>query len=266
MTTSDKLLSVLKLFTLEEPDWSVAEAAQSLGLPVSTTYRFFRSLAKAGLISGFQNARYILGPTVSRLDRQLRLTDPLLNAARPELRRIGRASGGPVITFICRLFGTEVICVHQEYDDSRPFQIGYERGRPMSLYRGSASKIVLAYIPSRQLRALYERAPDEFAGAGLGISWKEAKLSLHAIRTMGHCITTGDVDPGMRGVSVALFSHERKVIGSLNVAGRRAALPEGSLETILRDLRSGASKIQRQLYRHAAGNSARQVTRAIRRK
>ncbi|MDP9082630.1 MAG: IclR family transcriptional regulator [Pseudomonadota bacterium] len=259
MTTSDKLLSVLKLFTLEAPNWSVAEAAQSLDLPLSTTYRFFRSLAKAGLISGFENGRYLLGPTISRLDRQLRLTDPLLNAARPKLQRIARARPGRVIAFICRLFGTEVICVHQEYDDSRPFAIGYERGRPMSLYRGSASKVVLAHLPPRQLRVLYERAPAEFAAAELGISWKEAKLSLQAIRTAGHCVTTGDVDPGMRGVSVALFSHERKIIGSLNVAGRRGAIPDGSLKTILRDLRSAASQIERRLHRHAAGNSARHL-------
>ena len=46
MTTSDRLLSVLGLFTIERPEWTVEEAANELQLAASTTYRYFRSLSK----------------------------------------------------------------------------------------------------------------------------------------------------------------------------------------------------------------------------
>ena len=49
--TSDKLLAVFGLFTLEEPEWTAEAAAERLGLAMSTTYRFFKSLTHAGLIS-----------------------------------------------------------------------------------------------------------------------------------------------------------------------------------------------------------------------
>ena len=248
VTTSDKLLSVLRLFTLEAPEWAVAQAAQALEVPVSTTYRFFKSLANAGLISAFNNGTYILGPSISRLDRQLRLTDPLLQAARSELERIADEFQGQLVSFVCRLFKTEVICVHQECGDAS-LAIGYERGRAMPLYRGSASKIILAHLPMRQLRSLYLDASDEFASADLGYSWAEAKVKLQAIRSAGHCVDKGEVEAGMRGVSVPLFSREHKVIGSLNVAGRRRSIPDHSTERIVHALGAAALYIEKQLAR-----------------
>ena len=44
---------------------------------------------------------------------------------------------------LCRLYRNQVMCVHQETTPVPPdFAIGYERGRPLPLYRGAASKII----------------------------------------------------------------------------------------------------------------------------
>ena len=253
MTTSDKLLAVLKLFTVQETHWSVAQAAHALDLPVSTTYRFFKSLANAGLISPFASGSYVLGPSISRLDRQQRLTDPLLKAARPELARIAAAFDGRVVAFLCRLFKTDVICVHQECGKAS-LAIGYERGRPMPLFRGSASKVILAHLPARQLHSLYRSTPREFATAQLGETWTQVKVRLQAIRSAGHCITTGEVDTGIRGISVPLFLGENKIIGSFTAAGRRRSLSDESSKEIVTALNRAAVRIERQLVPQIAAH------------
>ena len=49
--SGDRLLAVLALFTAEETRWSVETAAARLGVSTTTTYRYFKKLTKAGLIS-----------------------------------------------------------------------------------------------------------------------------------------------------------------------------------------------------------------------
>src|ERR1700745_2150927 len=79
-SSGGRMLAVLGLFTIESPEWSVEEAAESLGASVSTTYRYFRALTKVGLLSPVSGAGagYTLGPAIIELDRQIQMCDPML--------------------------------------------------------------------------------------------------------------------------------------------------------------------------------------------
>ena len=76
------MLAVLGLFTIQSPEWTVEEVAESLGASVPTTYRYFRALTKVGLLSPVSRAGYTLGPAIIELDRQIQMCDPMLRAAR----------------------------------------------------------------------------------------------------------------------------------------------------------------------------------------
>lgn len=251
MSTSDRLLAVLDLFTIRRPDWSVEEAATELGMPVSTVYRYFGKLSRTGLLAGLAGARYGLGPTIIRYDRQLRLTDPLVLAATAELDRLARLVPGRSVAFLCRLFGEQVMCVAQAAVDDPPFAIGYERGRPMPLFAGSASRVILANLPTRQVRDLYRRTPEGFGRAGLGGDWAAVRGALRIQRESMGCITSGEVDVGMRGVSAPLMAVGAGVIGSITVAGPTAALPRQTAERTLGDVARAARAIERELGRKA---------------
>lgn len=249
MSTSDKLLSVLNLFDVDRPDWSVEEAAATLGLAVSTTYRYFASLSAAGLIAPFLPARYVLGPAIIRYDRQLRLTDPLVSAAHGEMRRLSRVRSGRTVVFLCRLLGGQVMCVHQITSGDASVAVGYERGRLMPLFAGSASKVILAQLPPRQVRALFDRQPERFAATGLGDSWPAVRDALREIRTAGYLQTEAEVDPGMRGISVPIVEPASAVIASLSVAGRAADISKDDVDTIREELRVSGERVRARLGR-----------------
>jgi DNA-binding IclR family transcriptional regulator len=257
VSTSDRLLSVLDLFDLERPDWSVEEAAAALGLATSTAYRYFASLTARGLLAPFGNARYVLGPTIIRYDRQLRLTDPLISAAENELQRLARLEPGRTVAFLCRLLGGQVMCVQQASAGDPSFAVGYQRGRLMPLFAGSASKIILAHLPSRQLRALYGREPTAFSGAKLGTRWDEVRARLRAIREAGYVVSTGEVDPGMRGVSVPLVDQANALVASINVAGPQKVLDSDTVERLVKGLRNAAMGIAKELAIMGSSRGAR---------
>lgn len=243
MTTSDRLLMVLDLFDLEKSDWSVEEAAKALALATSTTYRYFASLTASGLLAPFAAGRYILGPTIIRYDRLLRLTDPLISAAQPEMQRIAQIEPKKTVVFLCRLLGTRVMCVAQASHGNPAFAVGYERGRLMPLFRGSASKAILAQLPPRQLRVLYGRDPASFADAGLGATWDSARDALRQIRVDGFVVSNGEIDSGMRGVSVPLAPEGSGLLASLNVAGLAETLPSDTVRQLAGALGEAAFRI-----------------------
>ncbi len=217
MNTANRLLGVLGLFTLEKPEWTVEEAAKEIGVSISTAYRYFRDLCKIGLLDPFPGGKYILGPAVIENDRKIRLTDPLIKAGRPAMERLVVRSGSTGVAVLCRIYRHCVMCVHQEARILPENSVGYERGRPMPMFRGASSKVIFANLPSRQARWFFEKYAGEIAAAGLGSEWEAIKVTLRQIRKAGVHVTRGEVDSGRVGIAAPVFGPDGIVIGSITM-------------------------------------------------
>ena len=247
MATADRLLAILNLFSVQRPDWSVEEAAEALKAPTSTLYRYINSLTKSGLLAATGGGRYILGPAIIRYDRQLRLTDPLVRASRGELDRLARAVAGRGVVFLCRVFDDQVMCISQAFVGDVPFTISYERGRLMPLFAGSASRVILANLPAAKVQVLFRRYPNEFRKANLGATLPEVRAALKKVKAEGHYVTVGEVDPGMRGISVPILLGN-KLIGSLSIAGPRQGFSQSQVGQCLESLLLAATNISSELH------------------
>ncbi|WP_162256378.1 IclR family transcriptional regulator [Sphingomonas sp. Root710] len=247
MSTADRLLTMLDLFTLDRPDWSVDEAAEAVGMPTSTVYRYFNSLSRSGLVATVGGGRYILGPSIIRYDRQLRLTDPLVRSARGEMDRLAATVEGKGVVFLCRLFGDQVMCVSRASVGNTPFTISYERGRLMPLFAGSASRVILANLPTAKINALYRKYAEKFEQHGLGNTLPAVRETLKVVRNDNCFVTVGEVDPGMRGISVPVMA-SGKILGSLTVAGPRQGFTQPQIARVLEQLHEAAQRTVEELH------------------
>jgi len=212
---AERTLQVLGLFTLDKPVWNAEEIAIAIGVATSSAYRLLRALTVAGLVEAEATGRFVLGSAIVQLDRQIRLTDPLLQAARPIMSElVGFAPVGSTV-LLCRAFRDSVLCVHQ-VTSGDPFPVSYERGRPRPLFHGATSKIILAYTAPRVLRRFHASHADEIGRAGLGEDWLTFTSKLKAIRKAGVMVTRGEVDPGRCGIAAAVLNSDRKALGSLS--------------------------------------------------
>lgn len=217
MSTADKLLSALPLFTTDKAQWTIDEAAGALGVSPSTAYRYFSSLTRAGLLDPLSGGRYVLGPAIIAYDRQLRRQDPILEIARPAMERLVKRNGSEGMALLCRRFRNEVMCVYQAFEGEFAHAVSYERGRPMGLYRGAASLVILANLPGRALQARWTADRATIVEAGLGESWEAFRKGLRRIRTTRVCVTHGQLDSGMVGISAPIFHTDRSVAGSVSM-------------------------------------------------
>jgi len=243
--SGDRLLAVLGLFAADTPQWTVEDAAVRLGVSTTTTYRYFKKLTKAGLISPVAGAAYVLGPAIIQMDRLIQAADPVLNAARSVMIELARDAGEGATVLLCRLFHDRVMCVHQLMGRGPQEPVSYERGRLMPLYRGATSKIILAHLRPRTLKALYAHNAVEIASAGLGSDWEHFRRGLAAIRRAGVSVSHGEIDPGRIGVAAPIFDTDRAVLGSVSLALSAAHANDETIARLAPLTVAGAREIER---------------------
>ncbi|HEY4406296.1 MAG TPA: IclR family transcriptional regulator [Xanthobacteraceae bacterium] len=250
--SGDRLLGVLALFTAAQTQWTVDAAAEQLGVSTTTTYRYFKKLTKAGLITPVSGAGYTLGPAIIQMDRLIQAGDPMLNGARGVMIELaGHAAEGSTV-LLCRLFHDRVMCVHQIMGRGPQEPVSYERGRLLPLYRGATSKIILAHLRPRTLKALFAHDGAQIAEAGLGESFEEFRRGLAAIRRAGVSVSRGEIDPGRVGIAAPIFDKDRAVLGSLSVALPAAHADDMLVRRLAPVTVAGAREIERTMNNGSA--------------
>lgn len=217
MATADKVLSILRLFSMERPEWTVDAVSAALSISSSSAYQYVGSLVDAGLLVANKSGRYTVGPAVIELDRLMRRFDPLIHEAQDALREITELHDGQAIGLLCRIYRFRVMCVDQYVMRAPSFAISYERGRPMPLARGAASKSILAHLGPRQLRRFYDSDPLGVESAGLGGDWESFKDAVRRLRKGGVVATAGELDQGLMGISAPVFDASGHVLGSIGL-------------------------------------------------
>jgi DNA-binding IclR family transcriptional regulator len=158
---------------------------------------------------------------------------------------------------LCRLFRKQVMCIHQEFTQTPSSTISYERGRPLPLYRGAASKVILAHLPARTVHAFYDENKASMMRAGFSEKWDGVKSTLRSIRTAKVCVTSGELDEGITGVAVALRNELGNVDASLGFAFPDQFASADCIEIVSNKLASAATEIEGGLLKMA---SARPVS------
>jgi DNA-binding IclR family transcriptional regulator len=260
-SSADRLLAVLGIFTQQEPEWTIEEAAKRLQLSIPTAYRYFKSLARVGLISAFSHASYVLGPAIIELDRQVRLGDPLLIGGRPVMEDLIQYANEGAVMLLCRVFRDRVICVHQLMGQGPQGPVSYERGRPMPLFRGASSKIILAHMPMRVLKRLFSEHGSEIKDAGLGTSWEAFKKSLAHMRRLGSSTSESEIDRGRLGIAAPIFGPEGAILGSLTFVLAVSNANDALLRRLIPIVKAGAHEIELGMAEVRAAVTTRKVPR-----
>lgn len=222
-----RLLATLRLFTRDEPVLSAETIAQRLRVPASTAYRYVKQLTTEGLVVRWKGG-YTLGPRIIELDLQIRESDPVISAAAAPMRDVVQKSGLEVL--LSKLYGGTVMTIHIEGSDKGPL-LTYGRGRPLPLFRGSSSKVITAYLPAAKLRRMFESEQARLPPS-VRTEWQSFHEEAARIRRHGYCITRGELNSKIEGISAPVFLEGRVVAGSITLirdASRTALLGEAAL-------------------------------------
>ena len=233
-----RMLTVIELFTLARPSWTVEQIAEAMGLTQSTAYRYVYTLSSFGYLSMMSGAEYCLGPKIIELDLLLRQTDPMIARAQDLAAELIELVPEGVVSLI-NLRGETAISVFQ-VKKPQDLDISFERGRSMRLYAGSASKVILAHLPRSRLLKFYANNHAEIAQFDLGQTWKEFSRALLAIRKSRSLVTVGELNPRSWGISAPVFNAEGDIRGSLNLIMPKDSHASSDVESLSQRLEEAA--------------------------
>jgi DNA-binding IclR family transcriptional regulator len=233
------MLRVLDLFTEHAPSLSAEAISLKLKYSRPTGYRYVRELVAAGLLVRAPHG-YALGPRIIEFDWLIRRHDPLLTASRAAVRELARRSGCGVTQM--GLYGERIVTIHYE-PGPEPLEIGFDRGRPMPLFRGAPSKAILAFLPRARLERLYRKHRGRNGGRGLPRFLEE----MQAIRKAGYSISFGELDLGKVGLGAPLFRRDRSVAGSLCLVLTRKRYEAADHDRLVANLLDAAERISETL-------------------
>jgi DNA-binding IclR family transcriptional regulator len=189
------------------------ELGTLLEMPLSTVYRYLRTLTEFGFVDR-RGGAYHLGPRLMIGMGSKVTSEQLIRLADPVLHALASETGETAL--VMRRVGLSALCLHQ-VESRRGLRVVLDGEVVRPLHAGAMSRVLLAYAPPDVL--------DEVLAQGLGAETAatpatedELRHSLGATLADGGAVSCGELVPGSVAVAVPVFRDDG-IVGSLAVIG-----------------------------------------------
>lgn len=231
---------------LAENPLRFTDIAKELDLTKSTAHRLLRALEQAELIKKNPlSGRYYLGPLISQLAASpISEHQFLIACSIAEIRKLRNLSGETVNLQIP--LGTERMCL-EEIQSKEFIKYVSGKGAIYPIFAGSAGKMLLSMMNDDQIDILMGRfyyvpsAPHPIKNTK--DLWKEIELA----RKLGHSTSFGERVAGSASVAVPITGYICPAI--LNILGPADRFTKDSISAILKEMKSSAARISKELNR-----------------
>jgi DNA-binding IclR family transcriptional regulator len=233
-----RLLGALLAFTPQNPTPTVAELADTIGVPTSTAYRYLALLRETGLVEAVGDGTYRLTDRVTALSAAASAArDDILETATQRLRTLRDAIDETVL--LARRGGDFAYCIARE-ESSHPVRLQFAVGQAMPLHSGSVARVLLAAMPTgERLVYLRQNTPAQAPNASL-----LTEAALAKVQHDGWTESYEEVDAGIWGVAAAITRGVGgEVIAALGTAGPIARLDADRRGHAIDQVRNAAALI-----------------------
>lgn len=191
------------------------ELACEVGVPLSTVYRYLRTLRDLDMVEE-RDGSYVRGWRLLELSGHDLAQTRLVELGHAFLREIVEATGESAVLTVRA--GSHAVCLRQ-VESHHPIRMDFRIGQLLPLYAGAGQRMLLAHAPqpvidrvlSQPMRHLTDRTPSRAA----------IVRELEQIRRRGLSVSRGEYYEGALAIAIPVFVGG-ELVCSLTVAG-----PEG---------------------------------------
>ena len=209
-----RAVRLLKLFSNERPDMSLAELSRASGLNKTTTHRLLRALQSEALIDrNPATSTYSLGTGLMALGVQALASSDLRRRVRPVLRSLARDSGE---TATLEVPFEDSMLILDEVAGSHVLGSAGNIGTRWPIHATSTGKVWLAFDDSGIERLGLQLKP---LTANTVVLKDEFQPQLAEIRRRGYAITIDELEVGFTAVATIIRGVLGDVQGALSIGG-----------------------------------------------
>lgn len=239
-----RAIALLKAFSDQQPEWTLSELAQRVGLNKATVHRLLAALeAEQFITRNPATGGYRLGPELIVLGGCAVRANDLPTAARPALEELADATGET--TSLEVLAGGEVMIL-DEVSSRHLLGIAQDVGMRLPLHATSTGKLLLAHLGQADADALLAE-PLPALTAGTITSPATLRRQLAAIRAEGYAVTAGELEIGFSAVAAPVRNAAGRVVAAVSVGGPSSRLDDDTLRQVIQLTRRAGEQVSRRL-------------------
>jgi IclR family transcriptional regulator, acetate operon repressor len=214
-----RAVRLLKLFTVEQSEMSLAELSRASGLNKTTTHRLLRALQSEALISrNPATSAYSLGAGLMALGVQALASSDLRRRVRPALRALARETGE---TATLEVPFEDSMLILDEVAGKHVLGSAGNIGTRWPIHATSTGKAWLAFDDAGIDKLALELKP---LTSNTVIQRDAMQPQLAEIRRRGYAITVDELEEGFTAVATIIRGVLGDVQGALSIGGPTARL------------------------------------------
>jgi IclR family pca regulon transcriptional regulator len=237
-------LAVIRAFTAESPELTLADVARATGLSRAAARRFLLTLVDLHYVR-HDGGRYSLTPRILELGYAYVASLSLPEVAEPHLEALASDTGE--LPALSVLDGADIVCVAR-VPVQRLMTVAINVGTRLPAYATATGRVLLAalgdeelgdYLATAELRPLSVRTITDADAL---------RDDLERVRAQGYSIVDQELERGLRSVAAPIRGSRGQVIAAVNLAvheGRRTL--KALREELLPPLRATAAAIEADL-------------------
>lgn len=246
LSTLERGLTVLSVFSSQQPQMTLSDVAIASGLSPAVARRCLNTLVSLGYIAR-QGRRFILRPKVLELSDRFLTSMNIEQAIMPFLQNL-RDDTGDSASMAVRADDDVMYIAH--VSTNRPIRLSAHAGTRFPLHATSLGKVLIAHMEGAVLEDYLAHSDrDSFTSATITSASKLRKEAA-IIRKRGFATACDELDYGITSIAVPIFDPDGRAIAAINcsTATSRVAGQDIAAERLPRLLET-KSQIERSLRR-----------------
>ena len=246
LETLNRSILVLKSFSMNDRELSLADLHRRLGFSKSSLQRILHTLVSNGFLEkDHQKKTYQFGLELYCLGKIAEEHSPLISAAKPIMLELSKMTGASVSLHIAERKYCK--CVAFEAGDQNLSEMPYA-GQTMPLHAGASGKLLLAYSSPRQIETYLHEKDELEAVTKSTLTDKGALLlDLWETRERGYAVSTGERVEGIYCVSAPVFDHNHQLTAGISISAHVLKLDNSSKANFIDLITRAAVRISKSL-------------------
>jgi DNA-binding IclR family transcriptional regulator len=242
--SADRVLRILESFGPREPDVSLGELAERVGLPKSSVHRLLMTLIEHRFVDRDPaTRRYRLGIRLFELGSAAIHERGLHSAAQPRLEELSRTTGET--SHLAVLSGIEAVYVYK-VDGPSDISMSSRVGGRAACHATSIGKVLTAWAPIEVLDEVRER-PMVSCTPNTITSVKHFDAELARVRAQGYALDLEEYAEGLHCIAAPVRDQTGRVTSALGIAGPRSRLEGQRLDELIPVVVEAARALSRSL-------------------
>ena len=215
MSTVDKAISLLDLFSIDVPELGLTEIARRAGYDKATTRRLLLSLARHGFVEQDGETRhYRLGAGLTRLARIREARFPILQTSLPIIRELSAATAETV--HLAEAVNGSLLTVLVEHP-ARANRVNVNVGEYLPLHSTASGVAFLSHARDDLVKAALDKPLTAFTSRT--VTDPAAILDeVATARARGYSVMDQGFEEGVFSVAAAILGWDGYAIGTLAIA------------------------------------------------